>query len=65
MHLLGVPTAVISKWLGHSSPAFTMRTYVHSQPKQLSGRRDVDDSTGRVVTQKRGCDHGVTKWPVT
>jgi integrase len=31
MHLNGVPTAVISAWLGHSSSAFTMKQYVHSQ----------------------------------
>ena len=31
MHMQGVPIAVISQWLGHADPAFTMRTYVHSQ----------------------------------
>lgn len=36
MHMRGVPTAVISAWLGHSSPAFTMRTYVHSQNDALA-----------------------------
>lgn len=35
MHLQGVPTAVISTWLGHADLAFTMRTYVHSQPDAL------------------------------
>ena len=35
MYLRGVPTAVISAWLGHSCPAFTMRTYVHSQDPAL------------------------------
>lgn len=35
MHLRGVPTAVISAWLGHASAAFTMRTYVHSQDEAL------------------------------
>lgn len=35
MHLSGEPVAVISAWLGHSSPAFTMRVYVHSQDGAL------------------------------
>jgi hypothetical protein len=29
MHMEGVPIVVISQWLGHTDPAFTMRTYVH------------------------------------
>lgn len=36
MHLQDVPIAVISAWLGHASKAFTMATYVHSQPEALS-----------------------------
>lgn len=36
MHLRGVKTAVISKWLGHASAAFTMATYVHSQDDALA-----------------------------
>lgn len=35
MHLQDVPIAVISAWLGHASKAFTMQTYVHSQPDAL------------------------------
>lgn len=35
MHLRGVPTAVISAWLGHASASFTMKTYVHSQDDAL------------------------------
>jgi integrase len=35
MHLQGVPVAVIAAWLGHADPAFTMRTYVHSQNEAL------------------------------
>jgi integrase len=35
LHLQGVPTAVIAAWLGHADPAFTMRTYVHSQEESL------------------------------
>jgi integrase len=36
MHLRGVPIAVISKWLGHATAAFTMATYVHSQDDALA-----------------------------
>jgi integrase len=46
MHLSGEPVAVISARLGHSSPAFTMRVYVHSQ----------DDALKDVAV----CDIGVT-----
>ncbi|MCF8606793.1 site-specific integrase [Gordonia sp. HY442] len=35
MHLRGVPIAVIAAWLGHSSAAFTMATYAHSQDDAL------------------------------
>lgn len=35
MHLQGVPIAIISAWLGHADPAFTMRVYVHSQDDAL------------------------------
>lgn len=31
MHMQGVPIVVIAQWLGHADPAFTMRTFVHSQ----------------------------------
>jgi integrase len=36
MHLRGVPTAVISAWLGHASASFTLATYVHSQDDALA-----------------------------
>lgn len=36
MHLQGVPIVTVSAWLGHADPAFTLRTYVHSQPDALS-----------------------------
>ncbi|MGH2958849.1 MAG: tyrosine-type recombinase/integrase [Solirubrobacterales bacterium] len=36
MHLENVPIALISAWLGHASKAFTMATYVHSQPEALA-----------------------------
>jgi integrase len=35
MHAQGVPIAVISAWLGHADPAFTLRTYVHTQDDAL------------------------------
>ena len=35
MHLQGVPIVVVSAWLGHADPAFTMRTYVRSQNDSL------------------------------
>src|ERR1700694_5863917 len=47
MHLQGVPAAVIAAWLGHADVAFTMRTYVHSQPDALAERAQ---SLARVVT---------------
>lgn len=37
MHMQGQPIAVISQWLGHSDPAFTLRTYVHPQKDALKG----------------------------
>jgi integrase len=36
MHLQGVPIVVVSAWLGHADPAFTIRTYVHSQNDALN-----------------------------
>ena len=48
MHLEGVPTAVIAAWLGHASPAFTMRTYVHSQHHALRHAADVLGSVTRA-----------------
>ncbi|MGW5314440.1 site-specific integrase [Nocardia thailandica] len=36
LHLQKVPIAVVSAWLGHCDAAFTMRTYVHSQPDALA-----------------------------
>ena len=35
MHLRRVPIAVIAAWLGHSSAAFTMWVYAHSQDDAL------------------------------
>lgn len=35
MHLRGVKTATISKWLGHASAAFTMAVYVHTQDDDM------------------------------
>jgi integrase len=36
MHLQGVPIVVISAWLGHADPAFTMRNYVHIRKDSLA-----------------------------
>lgn len=33
VHLRGVPTALISAWLGHASKAFTLQTYVNPKPE--------------------------------
>lgn len=35
MHLQGVPIVVVSAWLRHADPAFTMLTHVHSQNDAL------------------------------
>lgn len=37
MHLQGEPVIVISQWLGHTDPAFTLRTYVHPDKDALKG----------------------------
>jgi len=47
MGLRGVPIAVIAQWLGHTDPAFTMRTYVHSQSDALQAAASSFD---RLVT---------------
>lgn len=47
MHLRGVPTALISAWLGHSSKAFTLQTYVNPKPESLV---IAAQSFARVVT---------------
>jgi integrase len=36
MHLRGVPIAVVAKWLGHASAAFTMAVYTHSTDDALA-----------------------------
>ncbi len=48
LHLQNVPIAVVSAWLGHCDAAFTMRTYVHSQPDALA---EVAQSLNAVVTR--------------
>lgn len=35
MHLQGIPIVVIAAWLGHSSAAFTLSVYTHSQEDAL------------------------------
>ncbi|WP_419197176.1 tyrosine-type recombinase/integrase [Mycolicibacterium austroafricanum] len=49
MHLENVPIAVISVLLGHASKAFTMATYVHSQPDVLAAAAQ---SFARVVDRR-------------
>lgn len=46
MHLENVPVALISAWLGHASKAFTLQTYVHSQPEALAAAAQ---SFGRIA----------------
>ncbi len=49
LHLQNVPIAVVSAWLGHCDAAFTMRTYVHSQPDALA---EAARSLNAVVTSR-------------
>ncbi|ORA38063.1 site-specific integrase [Mycobacterium aquaticum] len=49
MHLRGVPTALISAWLGHASKAFTLQTYVNPKPEALA---IAAQSFTRVVTNR-------------
>jgi hypothetical protein len=35
MEKAGVPVAIISRWLGHHSGAFTMATYVRAEASDL------------------------------
>ena len=49
MHMQGLPIVVISQWLGHADPAFTMRTYVHSQDDAL---KLPAETLQRVVTPR-------------
>jgi len=36
MALHGVPMPVVAAWAGHADPAFTLRTYAHSQAHALT-----------------------------
>lgn len=47
MHAQAVPIAVISAWLGHTDPAFTMRRYVHAEN---DGLKAAAATLQRVVT---------------
>jgi integrase len=40
MEKAGVPPSIISAWAGHYSAAFTMATYVHTNPEDLAAGRD-------------------------
>jgi integrase len=48
MHAQSVPIAVISAWLGHADPAFSMRTYVHAQD---GGLKAAAATLQKVVTR--------------
>jgi len=48
MAMQGVPIAVVSAWLGHADPAFTLRTYVHAGNDAL---QVAAASLQRVVTR--------------
>ncbi|HWT47793.1 MAG TPA: tyrosine-type recombinase/integrase [Mycobacterium sp.] len=50
MHAQAVLIAVISAWVGHADPAFTMRTYVHAQNDALKAAADTLE---KVVTRSR------------
>ncbi len=49
LHLQNVPIAIVSAWLGHCDAAFTMRTYIHSQPDALA---EAARSLNAVVTNR-------------
>jgi len=36
LHLRGVPARIISEWMGHASPSFTVSVYTHSQDQALN-----------------------------
>jgi Phage integrase family len=62
MHLRGVPTAVISKWLGHATASFTMATYVPSRTMLWQKR-------GPCTPRRSGplravCETNVKIWPI-
>jgi integrase len=48
MHAQAVAIAVISAWLGHGDPAFTMRTYVYAENEALKAAAATSQ---RVVTR--------------
>jgi integrase len=52
MHLRDVPIAVIWAWLGHASKAFTMATYVHSQPEALATAARASPELSGVVASR-------------
>lgn len=52
MHAQAVPIAVISAWLGHADPAFTMRTYVHAENDALKTAAAIWQ---KVVTPGASC----------
>ena len=54
MHLQGEPIVVVSAWLGHADPAFTTRTYGHSQNDALKTRGDEFAASRVTVVSMRG-----------
>lgn len=48
MHLNGVPAVVIAAWLGHRDAAFTLRTYAHSNPSELSAAAEFHDRLAQL-----------------
>jgi integrase len=58
MHLQGVPIVVVSAWLGHADPAFTMRTYVHSQNDALkAAAASLQAVVSTLVSMRTGIEH--------
>jgi integrase len=54
MHDDGVAPAIISAWLGHADVAFTMRTYVHSQPDALAQGAQSLARVGTIGNNSKG-----------
>ena len=53
MHMPGVRSVVISQWLGHTDPAFTMQTFMHAQNDALKdGCRYLADGCDTLVTAR-------------
>jgi hypothetical protein len=53
---------VISQWLGHADPAFTMGTYLHSQDDALKLPAETLQRVDTVVTASRPSNTFDTDW---